>query len=106
MQEWKAPLPPPRSGHAGLVDHTLDLLAPVRADVVGHSLNRALETPADLRCFMEFHVFAVYDFMSLIKRLQKDLTCLDIPWLPPNRKHARLINEIVMGEVSHRQKST
>ena len=106
MQEWKAPLPPPRSGHAGLVDHTLDLLAPVRADVVGHSLNRALETPADLRCFMEYHVFAVYDFMSLIKRLQKDLTCLDIPWLPPKRKHARLINEIVMGEVSHRQKST
>ena len=28
------------------------------------------------------------------------------PLLPPNRKHARLINEIVMGEVSHRQKST
>ena len=105
MQDWNAPLPPPRSSHAGLVDHTLDLLAPMRADVVGHSLNCALKTPADLRCFMEYHVFAVYDFMSLIKRLQKDLTCLDIPWLPPNRRHARLINEIVMGEVSHRDQS-
>ena len=79
----ESPTTPPRSGHAGLVDHTLDLLAPVRADVVGHSLNRALETPADLRCFMEYHVFAVYDFMSLIKRLQKDLTCLDIPCCLP-----------------------
>ena len=100
MQEWKAPSAPQMRKYAGLVDNTLDLLAPVRADVVGHSLNRALETPANLRCFMEYHVFAVFDFMSLVKRLQKDLTCLDIPWLPPNRKYARLINEIVMGEVS------
>ena len=103
MQELKAPQAPPMSYTGGLVNDTLDLLAPVRADVVGHSLNSALKTPADLRCFMEYHVFAVYDFMSLIKRLQKDLTCLDIPWLPPKREHARLINEIVMGEVSYLQ---
>ncbi len=105
MQDSVAPPAPQISRHVGFVDDTLDLLAPVRADVVGHSLNSMLETPAHLRCFMEYHVFAVYDFMSLVKRLQRDLTCLDIPWLPPNRKHARLINEIVMGE-ARRQIST
>ena len=76
-----------------------DNLKDLRTQLINHRLYKEVETPQDLQLFMKHHVFAVWDFMSLLKSLQTQLTCTTSPWMPVgNPKHRYLINEIVLAE--------
>lgn len=78
-----------------------ETIAANRQKVVAHPLYAELQTLEDIRTFMQYHVYAVWDFMSLLKGLQQQLTCVNVPWVPVGSAATRyLINEIVTGEES------
>jgi hypothetical protein len=76
-------------------------IAPLHDALLNHPLYAEVDSLSRLREFMQIHVFAVWDFMSLVKRLQRELTSTSLPWMPPLRSRiARFANEVVLGEES------
>lgn len=70
-------------------------------DIINHKLYGEIKTIDQLNTFMEHHIYAVWDFMSLLKVLQQNLTCTKVPWVPVSDTNTSyLINEIVVGEES------
>ena len=83
------------------IEKLKDSVEPARQKVVSHPLYRKLDTKDAVVTFMEHHAFAVWDFMSLLKTLQRSLTCVQVPWVPTGPTVSRrLINDITLVEES------
>lgn len=94
---------PPDTNPDTLPRQMAEAITETREALLRHRLYDRLRTLEDLTGFMEHHVFAVWDFMSLLKALQAGLTCLSVPWRPTGDAEVRrLVNEIVLGEESDR----
>src|SRR5258708_29533679 len=75
--------------------------APIRAAIAHHRVHELVDNGDAIRVFMEHHVVAVWDFMSLLKALQAGVTCVSLPWAPKgNASHRRFVNELVLVEES------
>ena len=83
------------------IRNVIEQIQPLRDKLKNHELYESLKSIDDIKIFMETHVYAVWDFMSLLKALQNLLTCTKIPWTPNlDSKSARLINQIIVDEES------
>lgn len=83
------------------ITHIHQQISPLRKQLLEHPVYKQIDSLPRLHVFMEYHLFAVWDFMSLLKALQQQLTCVQVPWMPPaNPLASQLINEIVLGEES------
>jgi hypothetical protein len=76
-------------------------IEPFKKILRNHPINSYIISQEHLSIFMQNHIFAVWDFMSLVKKLQVELTSVDSLWFPKGSGETRyLINEIVLGEES------
>ena len=81
---------------ADLIEQTIEQ---TRQRLLSHPIYASVDRIEHLQVFMKNHVFAVWDFMSLLKRLQKEVAGCDLPWLPPaDANLARFVNEMILGE--------
>ncbi|GAA1824642.1 DUF3050 domain-containing protein [Luedemannella flava] len=86
--------------HPG-IERLQKAVEPARQRVITHPLYANLDTHPAIVTFLEHHVYAVWDFMSLLKSLQRNLTCVEVPWVPtPLPASRRLINDITLVEES------
>ncbi|CBW26893.1 conserved hypothetical protein [Halobacteriovorax marinus SJ] len=84
------------------MDKLLEEIDSLHKSLETHRVYQEINDLDALRIFMSFHVFAVWDFMSLLKSLQREITCVELPWRPSpySKEIVRMINEIVLGEES------
>jgi hypothetical protein len=96
-------MPPPTNAmnETDKTDDADDTIRALVARLRAHPVYEAVSSLSALRTFMERHVVCVWDFMSLVKSLHRDIVGWTLPWTPPvNARAARLLNEIVLDEES------
>ena len=77
------------------------VLAPLQQKIAQHPLIDNLTTLPAIQCFMQHHVFAVWDFVCLLKTLMARMGCVTVPWLPPTHADSvRFLSEILLDEES------
>jgi hypothetical protein len=82
-------------------DRILQKVQPLQEKLLNHSVFNEIESLDDLNTFLEHHVYFVWDEMSILKALQRDLTCTSIPWIPKkNPNTRRYVNELVLERES------
>ena len=87
--------------HTTRMADLLAALAPLEKRLAEHPVYDRMRTLEDVQVFMSHHIFAVWDFMTLLKSLQARLTSTTLPWRPVgDGTTRRLINEIVLAEES------
>lgn len=78
---------------------TKDTIIHFKNTLEEHPIYKNIQTIEDLRCFMEHHVYSVWDFMSLLKYLQGIVAPTEYPWMPVGDASVRrFINELVLEE--------
>lgn len=94
----------PRWGDVEISDGVQNLIVTLQdyqSSVAQHRMYSELCSLSKVRMFMETHVFAVWDFMSLLTAIRSRLTCTAAPWLPKGTGEARrFVNELFLAEDS------
>lgn len=84
-----------------MINSFIEKLKPKLSQLESHPLYSEIKSKKDLQAFMDRHVFAVFDFMSLAKALQDEFAPSGGVWvMPKSNEMARFINEIILCEES------
>lgn len=76
-------------------------IRPLQRVLNQHPVYSAIHSLEDLRCFMNHHIYSVWDFMSIVKYLQQKIAPTHYPWIPQGDGNVRrFINELVLEEES------
>ncbi|MGA9174798.1 MAG: DUF3050 domain-containing protein [Thermoactinomyces sp.] len=77
----------------------IESIQTARKEILSHPLLSHLHKSECVRIFMKHHIFVVWVYMSLLKKLQQSFTCVSLPWMPrPNSLFARFLNELAIWE--------
>lgn len=73
----------------------------LKNELFSHPIYESVRDLESLRIFMQFHVACVWDFMCLLKSVQRVMNPVSSIWVPQKcRTTTRFINEIVLDEES------